>query len=221
MKFLKITLTILAFTVLSQIKAQDISNSTLPKPPVTIEYLAGNNRLFSQLILNRSLTKNQTFGLLNVSSFAANYEKNNSNSEYFSFSTLNFKIGKGFSINAGGTFNTSEGLKPLLGIQYTYTNKGFSVIYLPAYYYLRSRKIFNLLLVEYKLKITDKWSSYSRLQANYQYDFDINSHFRSYLYLRLGATYKNITFGAGANLDQYGPKRVFKENYGAFIKLNL
>ncbi|CAN5247653.1 hypothetical protein BH23BAC2_BH23BAC2_07980 [soil metagenome] len=221
MRFLKITFTIIGFFILSQIKAQDTTNSNIIKPPVTIEFLAGNSRLFSQLILNRSITKNQTFGLLNVSSFAANYENNGSNNEYFSFSALNYRIGNGFSVNAGGTFNTAEGLKPLLGMQYTYSNKELLIIYLPAYYYLHSRKIFNLILLEYRLKITNKWSSYSRLQANYQYDFEISSHFRSYLYLRLGATYKNITFGAGTNLDQYGPNKAFKENYGAFIKLNL
>jgi hypothetical protein len=221
MRILKFTFTIITFFILSQTKAQDTTNSTILEPPVTIEFLAGNTRLFSQLMLNRSITKNHTFGLLNVSSFAADYESNSSKSEYFSFSALNYRIGKGFSVNAGGTFNTSEGLKPLIGMQYTYANKGLLVTYLPAFYYMHSRKIFNLLILEQKLKITNEWSSYSRLQANYQYDFESSSHFRSYLYLRLGATYKNITFGAGANLDQYGPYKVFKENYGAFIKLNL
>jgi len=198
--------------------AQD---TTKIKPPVSVEFLAGNNRLFSQINFNKPITENRKLGFLNVSAFATDYENNFSNSEYLNFSALYYKIAKGFSVNAGATFNTAEGLKPLIGLQYAYADKNFSILCLPAYYFSHSYKIFNLLIVEYRPKIKKQWYAYSKLQANYQYDIENNSHFRSFLYLRLGASYKNFTFGAGANLDRYGAKKLFKENYGLFVKLNL
>lgn len=210
---------VLAYFLFSQVNAQENTTSVITSP-VTLEFLAGNDRLFSQLILNKNISNNNKFRLLSVSSFAAGYE-NSLSSEYFSLTTLNYVITKGISLNAGVTFNTAEGLKPLVGMQYTHASKDFLVVYLPAYYFLPSRKIFNLLLLEYHPEISKHWSAYSRLQANYQYDFDRDSHFRSYLYVRLGATYNNTTFGAGGNMDQYGEERIFRENYGAFIKLNF
>src|SRR5690606_3354307 len=123
------------FSFLGKINAQEGISST-KNPPVTIEFLGGNNRIFSQLILNRYISNNEKFRVMNVSSFAAKYENNSYGSEYFSLTTLNYKLLKGISVNAGGTFNTAEGLKPLIGIQYTYAGKDLLFVYFPAYYFL-------------------------------------------------------------------------------------
>lgn len=217
----KFTFLFIFWLAFNYTNAQDTTKIVNTKPPISAEFMAGNNRLFSQININKPITENRRLGFLNVSSFAADYGNNLANSEYLSFSALYYKNIKGFGLNTGATFNTAEGLKPFVGLQYTYTNNNISILYLPAYHYLHSRKIFILLIVEYKPKITEKWSAYSKLQSNYQHDLETDNHFRSFLYLRLGATYKNFTFGTGTNLDQYGVKKVFKENYGVFVKFNL
>lgn len=221
MRHLIIALAIGTTLFASDAKAQQIKDTTKLKPPVTAEFLAGNNRLFSQLIVNKPITEDQKIGFVNIVSFAASYKNDFTKNEYLNISALYYKLTKRISIKTGISLNTAEGLKPLAGLQYMYANKSVSIVYFPAYYYLHNHKIFNLLFLEYRPKIENNWSGYSRLQANYQYDIEHKKHFRSYLYLRLGATYKNITFGAGANLDRYGAKKIFRENYGAFLNLKL
>ena len=39
--------------------------------------------------------------------------------------------------------------------------------------------------------------------------------------LRLGLTFRNFTFGAGSNIDYYGPQRVNKNTYGGFLKIDV
>ncbi|KMQ63234.1 hypothetical protein ACM46_14140 [Chryseobacterium angstadtii] len=78
-----------------------------------------------------------------------------------------------------------------------------------------------LVLMEYKPKISEKWSIYSRVQGLYSETLQDGMHARSYLMLRMGLTYKTITFGAGANFDRYGPFKESKENYGVFAATTL
>lgn len=221
MRHLILVLAIGNLCILNNVKAQQKTDTTKLKPPVIVEILAGNNRLFSQIIVNKPITENKKVAILNISSFAADYQNDVSKNEYLNTAILYYKFTNRLSINAGVSFNTAEGLKPMVGLQYIYSNKNISIVYLATYYYSHYHKIFNLLFIEYKPKIKNNWAIYSRLQANYQYDIENKNHFRSYLYLRLGATYKNITVGAGANLDRYGAQKAFKENYGAFINLKL
>lgn len=201
------------------LNAQD--SSGLTKSPVPAEILIGNNRLFYQIIINKKITKNNKLGYFSTSSFAADYNNEISKNEYLTTALLYCNIFKSLSVNSGATLNTIEGLKPFVGLQYTYTKKNIMFFYLPAYYYLSSQKISNFAFIEYKPGINNHWAGYSKLQVNYIYDIGKNYHFRSYIYSRLGLTYSNLTFGAGANLDWYGETKKLKENYGLFLKLNL
>jgi len=43
-------------------------------------------------------------------------------------------------------------------------------------------------------------------------------HDRSYIYGRIGLSYKKVGFGLGTNLDWYGPNKLRKDNYGIFVR---
>lgn len=207
--------------LLNVVRGQQKSDSIKVKSLLSVEYLAGNHRLFSQVMFNKRIAENPKAGVLNISSFAAAYKSDLKENEYLNYTSLYYKIAKSVSIHAGASFTAIEGLKPLAGLQYSYLAKNISATYLSAYYYTHNHKIFNLLFIEYKPEIKNNWALYSRVQANYQYDVENEAHFRSYIYLRCGLTHKNSTIGLGANEDRYGVKKLFKENYGFFIHLKL
>lgn len=82
-------LSIGAIFLLSDAKAQQRTDTKIGlKPPVTVEFLAGNNRLFSQIIVNKPITENQKLGILNISAFYADYTNDFSNNEYLNVSAL-------------------------------------------------------------------------------------------------------------------------------------
>ena len=173
------------------------------------------------MIIKRNITSNNKLGVLNISSFSADYKNDISKNEYLSSTALYYNIFKGIAVNTGATFNAAEGIKPFIGLQYFYASKTIMILYLPSYYYLEDRKLSNLVMLEYKPKISRKWSVYSRLQGFYAHNVETNSHARSYIYARAGLTYSNYTFGLGINSDWYGQKKLAKDNYGLFMRLTL
>jgi len=203
------------------IKAQDSLQFISKKPPIPIEFMVGNNRLFYQLITNKKIVEKSKIGLFSVNSFIAENNNEINKNEYLSTNVVYYEIMKQIGINTGATFSSKEGLKPFIGLQYIYSNKNFMIIYLPSFYFTNSNKIDQLLLVEYKPNLNKKWSIYSRLQMKFAYQTENNHHFRSYLFTRLGLSYSNITFGIGNNTDWYGEAKIWKENDGFFIKINL
>ena len=212
-------LILLVVSLNNNIYSQDSLEFSKP-PPIPIENLIGHNRQYFQMIVNRIFQEKKQVGLLNMSSYAADYNNDIANNEFLTTTAIYHKIHKGISVNSGSTFNSKDGLKSFFGLQYMYTNKNVLIIYLPNYI-LDAHIVSNLALLEYKPKLNSKWSAYTRLQANYNYDFLNNNHHRSIIYSRLGLTYNRISFGIGANLDWYGSNKTFKENYGIFLKLNL
>ncbi|HUH25177.1 MAG TPA: hypothetical protein VLY87_00990, partial [Flavobacterium sp.] len=66
-----------------------------------------------------------------------------------------------------------------------------------------------------------KFNLYTRLQGLYTHQLGHDFHSRSYVMLRAGLTYKDVTFGAAANFDWYGPMKVNKNNVGGFVAVNL
>ncbi len=207
---------------ISQItSAQDSSKISKPKAPIPVEVFTGNSRLYYQVFINRKITKNNKIGFFSNSSFSADYKKDFTKNEYQTTSALYVDLFKGLSVNAGATFNSSEGLKPFAGLQYMYANKSLLIFYLPSYYYLQSNKVSNLAIIEFKPKINQKWSIYSRIQVFNAYNIEKNNHARRYVYSRLGLSFANYTFGLASNIDWYGASKFKRENYGMFFRVNI
>ena len=159
--------------------------------------------------------------LSNEIEYAADYKNNPGNNEFQNTSLIYHHLFKGISINSGASFTSIEGLENFVGLQYMYQRKTLSIIYMPSYYFSRSQKISNFALLEYKPSFKKNWSVYSRLQLHYNHDLDNGNHFRSYVYSRLGLTYKYFSFGLAYNYDSYGANKNVKNNYGVFLKIDL
>ncbi len=76
-------------------------------------------------------------------------------------------------------------------------------------------------IVEYKPAINDTWRFYSRLQGTYVHAMKDDFHARSYIRGRVGLTYKEFTFGVGANMEYYGPMKHNENNIGGFLQVLL
>lgn len=208
------------FLSIQNLYAQDSLNTYAVKP-IAVENFIGHERQFYQGMVNKIFVEKKKIGLLSISSYSADNKNKQSNNEYLNTTLIYHHIFKGISINSGGTFTSFEGLKPFIGLQYMYQSKSVSLIYMPGYYFRHTPKIANLAFIEYKPLINSKWSVYSRLQLHYNFDLANGNHFRSYVYSRLGLSYKSFSFGLAHNFDAYGAEKNTKNNYGIFWKINI
>lgn len=219
----KLHLLLILFTVAFNIKdsgAQDKKINT-GADVVSVEEMIGDKRQYLQLMVNKVFVEKKGIGFLSISAYAADYKSNLNNNEFQSTALIYHHLFNGISVNSGASFTSFEGLKNFVGLQYVYQSKNVFLIYMPSYYFLNSSKISNLAVIDFKPSINENWSFYSRLQLHYNHDLKNGSHYRSYVYSRLGLTYKYFSFGLAHNYDRYRADKVIKNNYGVFLKLNL
>ena len=125
---------------------------------------------------------------------------------------------KGFGISSGISINAKTGFSPTAGLQYVYATKKVLTVLAPGILLTNNHNIQCVTVLEYKPAIKNNWSIYSRLQGFYNYNTEKDFHQRSYILARLGLTYKVLAFGLGGNWDWYGQTKLYKENYGVFLK---
>lgn len=187
------------------------------KVPTPVEFMAGNNRLFFQMVVKKKFTPESKFGFLSVSTFAASYGNEMDDLDMVVPVLLNYNIYKNFSLVGGSTINNKVGFSPLVGAQHSFTNKEWVSVTIASFFLNSSKNVELFGIYEYKPQISPKSSLYTRLQFLYIHSIQQNHHARSFLQLRSGLKMNALSFGLGANLDQYGPEKTFKPNYGIFV----
>lgn len=192
--------------------------------PIPIELFVGNRAFTFQLIVSKQFSPKSRFGFFNVTNFTGDYKKNQT-SDFFSQSLLTANLWKGISITTGlsafGSSNTSTTVRPTAGLQYLFANRDFVVVVLPRFDLTQTYNFETFVVFEYKPMLSKNWGIYSRLQGLYNYNTKFGFHEISSIYLRLGVSYKNVQFGAGTNLDFYGPDYYNAKNFGLFVKTDL
>nr|MBI1232357.1 hypothetical protein [Cytophagales bacterium] len=202
-----------SFAVMLSGQAQEF----VPKVPTPVEFMTGNNRLFFQMVVKKKFTPESKFGFLSVSTFSTSYDNQLDELDLVMPVLVNYTIYKNFGLVAGTTINNIVGVSPLLGIQHSFANQEWVAVTI-ASLFLNSRRNAELFgIYEYKPKISQKTNLYTRVQFMYIHGISQNQHARSFLQVRAGLKMDALSFGLGANLDQYGPERTFKPNYGLFI----
>jgi hypothetical protein len=189
-----------------------------PTPPLPVEVLFGNNQLYFQMVVKRKFTPQRKFDFFTVASFTTDYSTDPLKTSLVLPVQLSYQIGKGFGLMAGADVNSATGVAPIVGPQHTYASKTFLAVTIVSFFANATHDVKWFGMYEYKPPLNDKWSFYTRLQFLYNQNLRESIHNRSYAYLRLGVRTKALTFGAAANLDQFGPMRVFADNYGLFVR---
>lgn len=187
------------------------------KVPTPVEFMAGNNRLFFQMVVKKKFTPESKFGFLSVSSYSASYDNEMNDLDMVVPVLINYNIYKSFSLVGGSTINNKVGFSPLVGAQHSFTNKEWVSVTIASFFLNSSKNMELFGIYEYKPQISPKSSLYTRLQFLYIHSIRENHHARSFLQLRSGLKMNALSFGLGANLDQYGPEKSFKPNYGIFV----
>ena len=171
--------------------------------------------------MTKHFTPSSKFSFLSVTSFESTYKNDVNNLDFINNSQVSFEIYKGFGIATGLSVNRIAGLSPIVGLEYVFVNKTTLLVLTPTYHLSTSKNIEMLALLEFKPMLTKTMSLYSRVQRLYNYNSATGNHERSYWQFRLGLGIFPYQFGLAANLDNYGPAKVLKENYGCFIRFNF
>ena len=201
----------------SLLNAQQI-NKEAPSP---VELNAGNNRFGLQFLMNRHFAPESKFSFLSVTSFESSFNNDLNNLDFINNSQIGYEIYKGFGIATGLSVNRVSGLTPVVGLEYVLANKEILLVLTPTCHLSKNKNLEGLALLEYKPKLTEKVNLYSRFQTLYNQNLETSKHERSYQQFRLGVGMGNCQFGLAANVDYYGPAKVYKDNYGIFLRFNF
>lgn len=189
-------------------------------PPVFMETFVGDDGLAFQMILDKQLQSAPRFGFFSVTDLRPEWGKIQME-DYLVQGKLTYTILRGIDLAAGFSWNPVDGIRPSAAALFTYGNPQWFALFNPRIDLSKNPNLDNLILVEYKPELSSKLSLYSRVQALYVHTFGLDLHARSYVLLRAGVTWKDLSFGPAVNFDWFGPDKVFKSNIGGFIAINL
>lgn len=195
--------------------------------PIPVEVFFGNHRIATQVTVNRNFNATTKFGVFASTMTAGEYDnklndknqidKERNDTESMNSLYLTYNVYKGLGLISGAGLNSSWGFRPFAGARYGYGNKLFSVNVSSGFYLTQSNNSESKVAIQLRPHLTGNWSLLTSVQGMFNLDMDTRKHDRAAFYARLGTSYKAYGFGMATNLDWYGPKKVFKENYGVYI----
>lgn len=202
------------------VQAQEAPAPQVKNPPIFMETFVGSRALAYQMIVNKkfqSIPKLGFFGVTNLQPEWGNPKMD----DYMLQGNLTYSIIRGIDLEGGFIWNPMDGIRPSAGVIFSYGNEELLAVVNPRVDISKDANLDALVLFEYKPELTPQLDLYTRVQGLYTHNLGYDFHTRSYVMLRAGVTYKDITFGAAANLDWYGPTKFHKSNFGGFVAVNL
>ncbi|MGG5210547.1 hypothetical protein ACQWU4_16595 [Chryseobacterium sp. MIQD13] len=197
------------------------NNTQISNPPVIFEALAGNKGFASQMTINKNFEGSKKIGFFSVANISSKWSEDNSKDAMIQ-ANITFEVVKNLRLVGGSHYTPNTGLRPTAGFMYSKSFNDFLLVVNPRFIgFSKSSIAEGFIMMEYKPEISENWKGYSRIQGLYSETIKNGEHARSYLMLRLGMSYKFITFGVGANFDSYGPFKESKQNYGVFAAVRL
>ena len=203
------------------ILSQGLRSQTL-SPPIPVEIFLGHQSIYSQTVIKKRLKQGSKLSFFGLATFTADYNTETiENNSLTIINQLSYQFGKGFGVMIGTDINSNAGFSPIIGPQYNYSSSEFLAVTVLSIFLNSDIDVRILGLYEYKPKITDVLTLYTRLQFLYNQNSVQGTHNRSYLYLRAGIKKNSLIIGLAANLDQRGPNNIFQDNYGVFVRYEL
>lgn len=212
---------IILFSIISRnAVGQEKSQIPVINPPINTEVLVSNRGLTFQMIIDKKISSIPKLGFFSVTSLVGEWGEDQIG-DYMTQASLTYELVKGLKLAGGFHVTPVKGMRPIAGLIYTKANPTWLLVANSRIDYSKDTNVEGMFLVEYKPKINDSWRFYSRLQALYEYSTIIDMQTRSYVMARAGLSYKEITFGAGTNIDYYGPEKHNENSFGGFVSFLL
>ncbi|MFC3880470.1 hypothetical protein ACFOSV_09800 [Algoriphagus namhaensis] len=187
------------------------------QPPIPFEIFFGNEAVFSQLIINRDFSPESKFSLFSLTTYTSGYNQDGYENDLALINQITYDLGKGFGFMGGINVNAAVGLTPVIGPKHVYASRKFLAVSILSYSVDGKHDLSFFGSYEFKPPLNRNLSLYTRFQALLNESIGESRHNRSFMYLRIGLKKRNLNYGLGANLDQYGPDKNFTDNYGLFI----
>lgn len=193
----------------------------VPASPIPFEMMQGNEKFYSLLIVNRPLEEGEQLSFFNITTFSATHENEVARNEFFSSSMLSLPIYRNIKAASGINLNSVAGLHYFVGFQFSEVRGPWLIVLIPGIYFREGSSLETLALVEFRPPITQRFRLYSRIHSLYNAETVNLLHNRSYTYLRLGLNVARTSFGLGFNSDWYGPSKIYGENCGIFLRMEI
>lgn len=223
----KALLIILTFGLNAPVSAQNKNTDTIkilsPPSPVIIGSIIGNNGVHLQTIFLKTFNPSNRFGIFGLADMYGVYKTDEQvmRNQQMAQTQLTYRIVKGLNVSAGAFFETHSGFRPTAGLQYNLFAGDFHLLLAPRIDLSQTYNGEILGIVEYTPKIKNNWRLYSLVQCLYNQDLKNDIHSVSYVWGKLGVSYKNYRFGVGGNFYSLGPKKIKENNYGLFLGVLL
>ncbi len=203
----------------NQLKAQEPNTPPHGSAPIPLEVFLGGETYTSQLVLDRKFGPNSKLGYFGLTYINANYDnKAEGFSESVNLSFLKYNLFKNISVLSGAMYNSHWGFRPYAGAQYMYHSRTVMGMVTSGFHLTETKNFEVIGMLEYRPVIKDDWSLYTRAQGMYSMITSTKAvHDRSHIYMRLGVSYKNYSFGAAYNYDCYSPAKMTNECFGIFL----
>lgn len=202
------------------VQAQETTVPSTINPPIFMEAFAGDRAWAYQMIINKKMQSVPKLGFFGVTHIQPEWGEPRIN-DFMVQGNLTAQLMRGIDFSGGFIWNPMDGIRPSAGAIFSYGNPNLVVVMNPRIDVSKNPNADVLALVEYKPVINPKLAVYTRLQGLYTHNLGHEYHSRSYLMFRVGLTYRDLTFGAGANVDWYGPRKMNKNNFGGFVAVNF
>lgn len=225
--FPKVLILLLLIFIQTSVWAQSRKELSEMKPsfvsPVIVESMLGNNGVNLQTIFSKTFTPKSRFGIFGIGDLYGVYKTSEQaiRNQQMAQTHLTFRIVKGLNVSAGALFEKHSGFRPTLGLQYNLFVKDFHLLLAPRVDLSQTYNGEMLTIVEYTPTLKGNWKLYTRAQGLYNQDFKNDIHSVSYVWGRIGASYKNYRFGVGGNYYWLGPRKITDNNVGLFLGVLL
>lgn len=179
---------------------------------IPIEVLSTEENFYYQHSFHKAIG-NTKFSFFNLTSIKANYKKEKNS--YLVRNQLFYKLHKNWNLGFTGEItNTKRAFR--FGLQYALKKENLVLSLYSNITIANATSYVNMLYLEYKLKINQKYKFYSRFQIQTITSFKTNIKY-SNLY-RLGIAHKSLKFGLGTPwFDPLNIKGFESKYIGLFI----
>ncbi len=189
-------------------------------PPINLETLFANEGMNVTMTFNKNLQSFPDIGFYNISSITTDWETSTL-IDLMLQGGITYRLMNGINVFGGYHYVPVNGVHGSAGLQFTWAMNDLFVAITPRFDLYKNHAAELFLMTTYTPNIKNDLNFYSRFQGLYAALTKDGSHERSYAWFRVGMSYKDITFGLGANLDYYGPMETNINNFGVFTAFNL